>query len=314
MERYLSEPAKVLYLKFNPVLACCIIIANAAQLYYIISRRKMRKSNKSVIFVASLAAVNLFLGLNILIVKIFDQQISVILRSGGNQQTAKSAYYFFKGQCIQIVLHVSVLNIVASTAEKFMVVVLPFVSRQIGSRIRYLLLFLVWISSITGVVFVFLYSKTYRSLIYLVNTIGVLFSVVVESVCFVLILITIQRSRKAFKDAGNKESKMRSYSKDERSFINLILKTYLSLVVLWLPYIIFAFMRMTGRLGMDYNWNVYVHCIAFLNSLFSPVIFFHHHFKGKIITRCFVSQPEETVNTSATNLSDLKSTSGTLDG
>jgi len=309
MERYLSEPAKVLYLKFTPVLASFIILANTAQLYYIFRGRRARKNNKGVIFVASLAVVNLLLGLNILIVKVFDTHISAKLGGGGgDRKTVRYIYYFFKGQCIQIVLHVSVLNIVASTAEKCMVVVMPFVARGIGTRVRYVLLFLVWTSSITGVVFMFLYSKTYRSLIYLVNTIGIVFSVVVESVCFAMILITIRRSRRAFKNASNKESKTRSYSKHERLFINLIMKTYLSLVVLWLPYTIFAFMRMTGRLGIDYNWNVYVHSVAFFNSLSSPLIFFHHHCKWKI-GRCLASKRD--VNRSATNLTYLKSTSVT---
>ena len=314
MERFLSEPAKFLYVKFNPVLASCIILANVAQLYYIISMRKRRTNNKGVIFIGSLAVVNLLLGLNILIVKIFDQQIALLLRNGSvYNEDLKKAYYFFKGQCIQIVLHVSVLNIVASTAEKFMAVVMPFTSRQIGHRVRYLVLSLVWATSITGVIFVFLYNKTYKSLIYLVNTIGILFSVLVESVCFAMIIITIRRSTRSFGDPNNKENKARSYSKDERKFINLIMKTYLSLVLLWLPYTVFALMRMTGHLGIDYNWSVYVHCVAFLNSLSSPLIFFHHHCKWKFASRLASQGKDETAVKSSTDLTDLKSTSRSLD-
>ena len=44
-------------------------------------------------------------------------------------------------------------------------------------------------------------------------------------------------------------------------------------------------MRLTNSIGFDYDFSVYVHSTAFLNSFVSPLIFFFHHLKKTIYKR-----------------------------
>ncbi|XP_066910789.1 tachykinin-like peptides receptor 86C [Clytia hemisphaerica] len=282
MEKFLKTTfSKALYMDINPVIGALIVLSNASELGYILSKANLRRKMSSLMFLVSSVIVNILFGLNIIIVKIMDKELGTEMK---NNIMALKTWRFFKGQMINIVLHVSILNILLVTFEKMLAVTAPFLLRRFTKKIRWLVLLLVWITSITGVALSYHYMKTYKSIIYLINVAGVLFSMVGQSIFFALILRSIYKSKQMSKqfDSQNKE---RSLTANEKRFISLVFKTYVCLFVFWTPYTVFALMRLTNSIGFDYDFSVYVHSTAFLNSLVSPLIFFYHHLKKSIYKR-----------------------------
>ena len=204
MERFLTTTlSKTLYFTVNPILGGLIILANGAQLGFILRKYERKQIMSSLMFLVSSVIVNILFGLNIIIVKIMDKEIGSKVK---NDILALKTWRFFKGQMINIVLHVSILNILLLTFEKMLAVTAPFLLRQFTKKIRWFVLLLVWITSISGVAISYHYMKTYKSIIYLINVVGVLFSIVGQSIFFALILRSIYKSKHISKqfDAQNK--------------------------------------------------------------------------------------------------------------
>ncbi|XP_066910791.1 relaxin receptor 1-like [Clytia hemisphaerica] len=308
MEKFLTTAlSKTLYFTVNPIIGGLIVIVNGAQFVYILRKYKRKQITTSLMFLVSSVIVNMLFGLNIIIVKIMDKEIGIKMK---NNIMALKTWRFFKGQMINIVLHVSILNILLVTFEKMLAVTAPFLLRRFTKKIRWLVLLSVWITSITGVAISYHYMKTYKSIIYLINVAGVLFSMVGQSIFFVLILRSIYKSKQMSTrfDSQNKE---RSLTANEKKFISLVFKTYVCLFVFWTPYTVFALMRLTNSIGFDYDFSVYVHSTAFVNSLVSPLIFFYHHLKKSISRLSKRSKSDRLTSISTTEHSSVPLTKET---
>lgn len=149
-QKQFSEYSQAIYATVTPAIGGCVVVLNLLELFLIYKfTKKSRKKIVSLIYLSSLSASDVMVGLVMIALKSMDPFMKTTLK---NDIAAKEIYTILKHVFVRLSLFASIFNLLALTFDRFMAIKYPFTHRKLGKSFATKTCSLVWVLSFACVV------------------------------------------------------------------------------------------------------------------------------------------------------------------